>query len=63
MEPVEMYRVKAVNQYGMVCKRWTYQTTKTFEAQRKRRDYYRKIYSVVCEKLDYATATWQVITE
>jgi hypothetical protein len=61
MEPVEMYRVRAVNQYGRVCKRWTYSSTKTFEAQKKKRDYYKITYNIICEKLDYNTGTWVVI--
>ena len=63
MEPVEMYRVKAVNEYGRVCKRWTYQTTKAFQTQRKKRDFYKGIYTIVYEKLNYTTETWEVRLE
>jgi len=63
MQSVEIYRVTATNEYGRVCKRWDYKSTKAFEAQKERRDYYRPIYTIVCEKLDFATGTWQTVTE
>jgi hypothetical protein len=57
-EPVEMYRVTARHPQGAVIKRWTYSSTKTFEAQRERRKFYSNHYTITCEKLYYATGTW-----
>ena len=63
MQSVEIYRVTATNRFGRVCKRWDYKSTKAFEAQKERRDSYRSTYTIVCEKLDFATGTWQTVTE
>lgn len=62
-EPVEIYRVKAINPRGWVWKRWQYSSKKTFEAQKKRREYYSRMYTIVCEKLDYNTGTWVPFVE
>jgi hypothetical protein len=65
VRPVEMYRVVARwpagafgGPGGAVVKRWTYNSTKAFEAQRGRRKFYSNHYAITCEKLDYATGTW-----
>jgi hypothetical protein len=65
VKPVEMYRVVARRPAGAfggpggaVVKRWTYSSTKAFEAQRARRKFYSSHYTITCEKLDCATGTW-----
>lgn len=59
MEPLEMYRVCAIGEYGRIVKRWYYDSKKALHDKKDEHVLGTGIYVIVCEKFNFDTEKWQ----